>query len=287
MADYGFTHGKVVDAGGGGAPGIVKLIGLAFIGLLVLIFAFSSFTTVHNGYVGVLSLYGDVNTGNVLQAGFHFINPLKSVHEINIQTTEMKESADVPSNEGLIMHLDTSLRYHIDPARAAELYKTVQGEVENTIIEPALRSDIREVTSSHTANALYSGERDKVASEILERQKVNLGSKGIVVEAIFLRDIQLPTSLKQAIETKQRAEQESLAMSFRLQKERQEADRKRIEAEGIRDFSRTVAAGISPELLTWKGIEATEKLSDSPNSKIVIIGNSKNGLPLIMGGGGQ
>ena len=94
-------------------------------------------------------------------------------------------------------------------------------------------------------------------------------------------------SLKQAIETKQRAEQESLAMSFRLQKERQEADRKRIEAEGIRDFSRTVAAGISPELLTWKGIEATEKLSDSPNSKIVIIGNSKNGLPLIMGGGGQ
>jgi len=287
MADYGFTHGKVVDAGGGGASGIVKLIGLAFIGLLVLIFAFSSFTTVHNGYVGVLSLYGDVNTGNVLQAGFHFINPLKSVHEINIQTTEMKESADVPSNEGLIMHLDTSLRYHIDPARAAELYKTVQGEVENTIIEPALRSDIREVTSSHTANALYSGERDKVASEILERQKVNLGSKGIVVEAIFLRDIQLPTSLKQAIETKQRAEQESPAMSFRLQKERQEADRKRIEAEGIRDFSRTVAAGISPELLTWKGIEATEKLSDSPNSKIVIIGNSKNGLPLIMGGGGQ
>src|SRR4051812_7100765 len=286
MTDYGFTHGKVVDAGGGGGlPGIAKLIGLALIGLLLLIFAFSSFTTVRNGHVGVLSLYGDVDTGNTLQAGFHFINPLKSVHEINIQTTEMKESADVPSNEGLIMHLDTSLRYHVDPARAAELYKTVQGEIENTIIEPALRSDIREVTSSHTANALYSGERDKVASEILERQKNNLGTRGIVVEAVFLRDIALPVSLKQAIELKQRAEQESLAMSFRLQKEKQEADRKRIEAEGIRDFSRTVAAGISPELLTWKGIEATEKLSDSQNSKIVIIGNSKNGLPLIMGGG--
>jgi regulator of protease activity HflC (stomatin/prohibitin superfamily) len=157
--------------------------------------------------------------------------------------------------------------------------------VETTIIEPTLRSDIREVTSSHTANALYSGERDKVASEIFERQKKNLATRGIIVEAVLLRDIQLPASLKQAIETKQRAEQESLAMSFRLQKERQEADRKRIEAEGIRDFSRTVAAGISPELLTWKGIEATEKLSDSQNSKIVIIGNTKNGLPLIMGGG--
>jgi prohibitin 1 len=284
MTDYGFTHGKVVDAGGGGGSTIVKLIGLAFIGLIVVILLFSSFTTVRNGTVGVLSLYGDVDTSQVLSAGFHFINPLKSVHEINVQTREMKESASVPSNEGLIMNLDTSLRYHIDPARAAEIYKTVQGDVETTIIEPTLRSDIREVTSSHTANALYSGERDKVASEIFERQLKNLGTRGIIVEAVLLRDIQLPVSLKQAIETKQRAEQESLAMSFRLQKERQEADRKRIEAEGIRDFSRTVAAGISPELLTWKGIEATEKLSDSQNSTIVIIGNTKNGLPLIMGG---
>src|SRR3954451_13979395 len=147
MADYGFTHGKVVDAGGGGgASGIVKLIGLAFIGLLLLIFVFSSFTTVRNGNVGVLSLYGDVDTSQMLSAGFHFINPLKSVHEINVQTREMKESASVPSNEGLIMNLDTSLRYHIDPSRAAELYKTVQGEVDGTIIEPTLRSDIREVT---------------------------------------------------------------------------------------------------------------------------------------------
>jgi len=284
MTDYGFTHGKVVDAGGGGLSGIAKLVGLAFIALIVVILLFSSFTTVRNGTVGVLSLYGDVDTSQVLSAGFHFINPLKSVHEINVQTREMKESASVPSNEGLIMNLDTSLRYHIDPSRAAEIYKTVQGDVETTIIEPTLRSDIREVTSSHTANALYSGERDKVASEIFERQLKNLGTRGIIVEAVLLRDIQLPVSLKQAIETKQRAEQESLAMSFRLQKERQEADRKRIEAEGIRDFSRTVAAGISPELLTWKGIEATEKLSDSQNSKIVIIGNTKNGLPLIMGG---
>ena len=84
MADYGFTHGKVVDGGGGGASGVVRLIGLAFIALLLLIFVFSSFTTVHNGYVGVLSLYGAVDTSQVLPAGFHFINPLKSVHEINV-----------------------------------------------------------------------------------------------------------------------------------------------------------------------------------------------------------
>src|SRR5881275_947396 len=110
MAEYGFTHGKVVDAGGGAPPsGLIKLIGLAFLGLIALIFVFSSFTTVHNGYVGVLSLYGDVDTSQVLPAGFHFINPLKSVHEVNVQTTEKKEPASVPSSEGLIMELDTSL----------------------------------------------------------------------------------------------------------------------------------------------------------------------------------
>ncbi len=105
----------------------------------------------------------------------------------------------------------------------------------------------------------------------------------MVVENILLRDIQLPAALKQSIEAKQQAEQESLAMSFRLQKERQEAERKRIEAGGIRDFQQIVAQGISPALLEWKGIEATQKLADSNNAKVVIIGSGKNGLPVILG----
>ena len=104
-----------------------------------------------------------------------------------------------------------------------------------------------------------------------------------MVESILLRDIQLPMTLKSSIESKQQAEQEALAMSFRLQKEKQEAERKRIEAAGIRDFQQIVAQGISPQLLEWKGIEATELLAKSANSKIVVIGNSKNGLPLILG----
>ncbi|MGZ4789193.1 MAG: hypothetical protein ACXVZX_11805 [Terriglobales bacterium] len=103
------------------------------------------------------------------------------------------------------------------------------------------------------------------------------------MEAILLRDIQLPQSLKASIEAKQQAEQESLAMSFRLQKEKQEAERKRIEAAGVRDFQQIVAQGISPQLLEWKGIEATEKLANSTNAKVVIIGSSKNGLPVILG----
>jgi regulator of protease activity HflC (stomatin/prohibitin superfamily) len=122
-----------------------------------------------------------------------------------------------------------------------------------------------------------------VAQEIYAQLSRELGKRGIEVENVLLRDIQLPATLKASIETKQQAEQESLAMSFRLQKERQEADRKRIEAQGIHDFQQIVAQGISPALLEWKGIEATESLARSPNSKIVVIGNSKNGLPLILG----
>jgi len=109
-----------------------------------------------------------------------------------------------------------------------------------------------------------------------------LGSRGIEVQNVLLRDIQLPAMLKSSIEAKQQAEQDALRMTFVLQKEKQEADRKRIEAQGVRDFQQTVSQGIGQQLLEWKGIEATEKLADSNNAKVVIIGNSKNGLPLIM-----
>ena len=122
-----------------------------------------------------------------------------------------------------------------------------------------------------------------VAKQIVAQLSDKLGQRGVVIESILLRDIQLPTTLKASIELKQQAEQEALAMSFRLQKETQEAQRKRIEAQGISDFQRIVAQGISSQLLEWKGIEATENLAKSPNAKIVVIGSGKNGLPLILG----
>jgi prohibitin 1 len=145
-----------------------------------------------------------------------------------------------------------------------------------------LRAAIRESTASHTANALYTGEREMVAKQISDQLTAALNQRGLTVENVLLRDIQLPQTLKASIEAKQQAEQEALAMNFRLQKEKQEA-RKRIEAGGIRDFQQIVAQGISPALLEWKGIEATEILAKSANSKVVVIGNNKNGLPLILG----
>jgi prohibitin 1 len=122
-----------------------------------------------------------------------------------------------------------------------------------------------------------------VAKQILDQLTTQLNQRGITVENVLLRDIQLPATLKASIEAKQQAEQEALAMNFRLQKETQEAQRKRIEAQGVRDFQQIVAQGISAQLLEWKGIEATELLAKSSNTKVVVIGNSKNGLPLILG----
>jgi regulator of protease activity HflC (stomatin/prohibitin superfamily) len=237
---------------------------------------------VDSGHVGVLTLFGKV-TPDVLEEGIHLINPLKATHELSVRTQELKETASVPSSEGLVLNLDTSLIYHLDPAKAAEVYQKIGPRYVDVLIEPNLRSAIREATASHSANALYSGEREMVAKQIVAQLTSLLTPRGVVVESILLRDIQLPNTLRASIELKQQAEQEALAMSFRLQKEKQEAERKRIEAQGISDFQRIVAQGISSQLLEWKGIEATENLAKSPNAKIVVIGSGKNGLPLILG----
>ena len=281
MTIFDANRARVIDAGGP-AGGLLRLIGLGIIAFVLVIVLFSSVTRVGTGRVGVLTLFGRV-TGETLGEGIHLINPLKTNNELSIQTQTLKESANVPSSEGLMMALDTSLIYHLNPDRAAEVFQKIGADYETVVVEPTLRSAIREATASHSANALYSGERELVGKQIFEQVTEQLSKRGILVENVLLRDIQLPATLKASIELKQQAEQEALAMNFRLQKEKQEAERKRIEAAGVRDFQQIVAQGITPSLLEWKGIEATENLAKSPNSKVVVIGNNKNGLPLILG----
>ncbi|MGA2745864.1 MAG: prohibitin family protein [Candidatus Sulfotelmatobacter sp.] len=282
MTIFDPARGRILDGGGGQGGNFLRLIGLGIAVFLLIILLFSAVTRVGTGHVGVLTLFGRV-TGETLGEGIHLINPLKTNNELSIQTQTIKESASVPSSEGLMMSLDTSLIYHLNPESAAHVFQTIGADYEDKVVENTLRSAIREATASHSANALYTGEREAVANEIKEKITKDLGAYGITVESILLRDIQLPSTLKAAIEAKQQAEQESLAMQFRLQKETQEAQRKRIEAAGVRDFQQIVAQGITPSLLEWKGIEATENLAKSPNSKVVVIGNNKNGLPLILG----
>jgi prohibitin 1 len=257
--------------------------GLGMVVLLVLvgILVYASIAYVPAGHVGVLTLFGRV-TGDVLPEGTHFVNPFKGNNVLSIRTEELKETASVPSDEGLVMTLDTSLLFRLNPERAADVFQKIGPNFVEVVVEPTLRASIRSVTASHSANALYTGGREQVAQQIYTELTSQLGSKGIEVQNILLRDIQLPQMLKSSIEAKQQAEQDALRMAFVLQKEKQEADRKRIEAQGIRDFQQTVSQGISQQLLEWKGIEATERLANSTNAKVVLIGNSKNGLPLIL-----
>lgn len=278
MATYG--NDRVIDVN---SLPIGKMILGVIAVILLLILAFNSFTTIPAGRVGVLTLFGRV-TGEKLDSGLHLVNPLKKVVEMTVRTQSLKESADVPSSEGLVMGLDTSLVFHLNPEKAAKVYQELDVTYVDKLVEPVLRSAIREATASHTANALYSSARQEVQNQIRAALKRDLEPRGIIIEDVLLRDIRLPVALKASIEAKQQAEQESLAMNFKLQKEKQEAERKRIEAQGIRDFQTTVSQGISNQLLEWKGIEATETLAKSPNTKIVVIGSTKNGLPLILGG---
>jgi prohibitin 1 len=276
--DLGSNMSELPSLSGFGAR-ILKFFGV----VLLLILLLASVVSIPTGHVGVLTLFGRV-TGQVLGEGIHLINPLKSVQKLSVQTQSIKESANVPSNEGLILALDTSLLFRLDRSKAAEVYQKVGANYAEKIVEPTLRAAIRAATSAHTANALYTNARELVQQQIQDELTAQLALRGVIVENILLRDVQLPAMLKSSIEAKQQAEQDALRMNFILQKEKQEAERKRIEAQGIADFQKIVAQGISPQLLEWKGIEATEKLATSANTKVVVVGNPKNGLPLILGG---
>jgi regulator of protease activity HflC (stomatin/prohibitin superfamily) len=238
--------------------------------------------TVPAGHVGVKDLFGSVSS-TVLQPGVNVVMPLTRVVRMSVQTQEIKEVADVPSQEGLMLSLETSLLFRVDPAKAADIYRTVGSDYVGTIVEPQFRSAIREITASYEAKALYSAERERIATEIFQLFRRLAGERGISVEQVLLRKIGLPPVVASAIQEKLRREQEAEQMKFVLAKEQQEAERKRIEAQGIADFQRIVAQGISAQLLEWKGIEATEKLATSSNSKVVVIGSAKSGLPIILG----
>ncbi len=252
------------------------------IGVVVVLLIANPFTVIPAGHVGVKDFFGTVSASE-LHAGIGMIIPFTKVVKMSLQTLELKETAEVPSKEGLIMDLEVSVLFRIDPEKADEIYRKVGKEFQSIIVEPQVRSAIREITASYEAKALYSAEREKIALEIFNLARKSTEARGIMVEQVLLRKIGLPKLVADAIQEKLRSEQQAEQMKFVLQKEQQEAERKRIEAQGISDFQRIVIQGISPQLLEWKGIEATEKLAASPNAKIVIIGNTKSGLPVILG----
>jgi len=251
--------------------------------IVLVIMLTSSITIIRAGHVGVVDIFGRVSN-ETLKSGLQFVNPLARVVQMSVQTQEIKETMDVPSKEGMTMNIEVSVLFHLDPDKAADVYRSVGAEYVGVLLEPQFRSITRGVTASYDAKALYTSEREQVAQLISDDLKKVVGPRGIVVETAPMRRLTLPTKITAAIEDKLSADQESQRMAFVRTKEKQEAERKRIEAQGVADFQRIVTDGISDKLLQWKGIEATQDLAKSANSKIVIIGNSKNGLPLVYAG---
>ncbi|MBK7142428.1 MAG: prohibitin family protein [bacterium] len=261
------------------SAGSVALLFSVIFGVVALTQCFSQ---VPAGHVGVIDFFGIVSD-RVLPAGINLVNPLARVVKFSIQTKEQKETMQVLSREGLTIGLEISALYRLNPDSAASVYKTVAGgDYESVILAPQFRSISRAVTAGFQASALYSTERERLGVTIQEELSKTMEKRGVYIESTPLRNVALPTQLTEAIEQKQRADQESQRMEFILTKEKQEADRKRIEAQGISDFQKIVSSGISEQLLRWKGVEATEKLAHSPNTKVIIVGSGKDGLPIIL-----
>ena len=257
-----------------------SLMGLAVASLIAIS---QCWTIIPAGHTGVIDFLGNVSDVT-LKPGVNLVNPMAKVEKLSIKTQELKEVMSVPSKEGLSVDLEISLLFKLDSDMANEIYKTVGANYADIILKPQFRSVVRGVTARYEAKALYTASRERLAGEILDELEKLVGPRGITVEQAPLRQIRLPARLTQSIEEKLQAEQEAQRMAFILQKEEQEANRKRIEAKGIADFQDIVSIGISDQLLKWKGIEATEKLANSPNTKVIVIGSGKDGLPLILGG---
>ena len=248
--------------------------------LLTLLLIYLSTTMVPAGHVGVQDFFGRVSD-RILAPGINLIVPGTQVIKFSVQTREMKETAAVPTSEGLIVNLDVSLLFRLQPEAAARVYKTIGRRFEGVVIDPQLRSIIRDVTAEYEAKFLYSASRELVAQNMFKHVRAALAPRGIEAEQVLLRAVALPPLLATAIQEKLQAEQQAQRMRFVLDRERQEAERKRVEAQGIADFQTIVARGISSELLKWKAIEVAHEISKSPNSKVVILGD-KTGLPIIL-----
>lgn len=248
---------------------------------VALFVAFIATRVVEPAHLGIVSVFGSVSA-STLESGLHFVNPFAHVVSFNLKTQLLYTENIVPTKEGLSVELDVALLYHLNTDKVRDLFVTLGVEFEKTLIMPELQSAVRGLTSEVSAKALYTSGRTDIRDKLVAELEAKLGPRGIILEDVLLKGIKLPEQLIKAIEIKAQAEQESARMEFVLSKEKQEAERKKVEAEGISSFQRIVSEGISAQLLQWKGIEATEKLAKSDNAKLVVMGNTKDSLPVLL-----
>ena len=226
------------------------------------------------GNIGVEYFQGKVSN-RTLPAGIYAINPFSDIVQFSTRLRDIKEEISATSKEGLALEIDISIQYRIDPAKAGNVYQNI-GTDEREIVISRFRAIAREIVAGYPAEAVYSTKRQEISLQLREKLRLYITPLGFVVDEALLRNVKIPETLQEAIQQRLKAEQENLQMQFILAKEKQEAERKRIEAKGKADAQKILAEGLTPAILQLRTIEATEKLSLAPNSKLVILGNGQN-----------
>ncbi len=265
-----------------------------WIGFLVIALGFltSCFKQIDAGKVGVKSLYGSVESG-ILESGLHLINPLLEVTIFDIQTQNYTMSAihgegavegddaiRVLSNDGLEVVIDLTVLYRVIPNDAPKILKQIGVNYIDKIVRPVTRTRIRDNAVYYDAVALYSTKRSEFQQRIFKTIEEDFKKRGLVLEQLLIRNINLPASVKATIESKINAEQDAQKMTFVLQKEKQEAERKRVEAQGIADYQRIISSGLTDKQLQYEQIKAQKEIATSTNTKIIFMG--KGSAPVIL-----
>ena len=268
----------------------LKITGLV---LIILGAVTASVRQIDAGRVGVVSLFGNVGDGP-LNPGLNFVNPLADVREFDVQTQNYTMSAKhdegnkegddairVLTADGLEVVIDLTVLYRVVPGDAPRILRQIGPDYTDKIVRPITRTRIRDNAVYYDAVALYSTKRDEFQTRIYKTIEADFKKRGLMLEQLLIRNIDLPNSVKQTIESKINAEQESQKMQFVLTKEKQEAERKRVEAQGIADYQKILSTGLSDKQLQYEQIQAQKALATSPNAKIVIMGGRGN-TPLIL-----
>ncbi|HZX74834.1 MAG TPA: prohibitin family protein [Cyclobacteriaceae bacterium] len=220
---------------------------------------------------------------NVIQPGFHTKAPWNDVYTYTVNEVSSDENMDVLDKNGLSIHVDITVRFYPIPDKIGYVHEKFTKNFVSVLVTPEVRSTVRQVMGRYTAEEIYSTKRAEVENSITTETEKILNANFVTATAVLIRSIILPEQIKGAIENKLQKEQESLAYQYRLDTEKSEAERKRIAAEGESRANNIINNSLSDKLLKMRGIEATLELAKSPNSKIVMIGSSKDGLPMILG----
>ncbi len=267
--------------------GLPKAMVMGVVGLIfIVLFGSSMFVTIDSGEKGVLfkKFGGGLEKDVVYGQGFHVVAPWNDMFVYDVKIHETFEKMEVLSKNGLSIKIDLSFRYMPIQAQIGYLHDEIGRDYLERIIKPEIRSVTREVIGNYLPEELYSTKREAIEDEIESLTRVKVEAKYLTLDAILIRDVTLPLTLRNGIEKKLVQEQESLEYEFKIDKARKEAERKEIEANGIAKFQQIVNRTITPQLLKWKGVEATQEIAKSSNAKVIVIGNGDGDLPIILGG---